>query len=54
MSLLNGISLVICTFNGASRLKPTLEAIFNQEDQHQIPWELIIIDNASTDETAKA
>ena len=51
MSLLNGISLVICTYNGASRLKPTLEAIFNQEDQHQILWELIIIDNASTDDT---
>jgi glycosyltransferase involved in cell wall biosynthesis len=51
MSLLKGISLVICTYNGASRLKPTLEAIFNQEEHHQIPWELIIIDNASTDDT---
>jgi glycosyltransferase involved in cell wall biosynthesis len=53
MSLLNGISLVICTYNGASRLKPTLEAIFHQKDHHQIPWELIIIDNASTDNTSE-
>lgn len=52
MSLLKGISVVICTYNGASRLKPTLEAIFRQQENDQLPWELIIIDNASTDGTA--
>ena len=53
MSLLKGISIVICTYNGASRLKPTLESIFHQQDKEQIPWELIIIDNASTDNTSE-
>ncbi len=53
MSLLKGISIVICTYNGASRLKPTLESIFSQQESDQLPWELIIIDNASTDGTAE-
>ena len=51
MSLPNGISVVICTYNGVSRLQPTLEAIFNQKIHSDILWELIIIDNASTDGT---
>jgi glycosyltransferase involved in cell wall biosynthesis len=51
MSLPNGISVVICTYNGVARLQPTLEAIFTQKVDASIPWELIIIDNASTDGT---
>ena len=53
MSLMKGISIVVCTYNGATRLKPTLESIFHQQDNEQIPWELIIIDNASTDNTSE-
>ena len=53
MNLKNGISVVICTYNGVKRLQPTLEAIFSQEVAPDIPWELIIVDNASTDKTAE-
>lgn len=47
----NGISIVICTYNGVSRLEPTLKSIFALEIDNNIPWELLIIDNASSDNT---
>jgi glycosyltransferase involved in cell wall biosynthesis len=47
----DGISIVICTYNGGSRLEPTLKAVFSLETNTSISWELIIIDNASTDNT---
>ncbi|MFM7645118.1 MAG: glycosyltransferase [Sphingomonadales bacterium] len=51
MGLPNGISIVICTYNGVRRLRPTLEAIFSLKISPEISWELIIVDNASTDGT---
>lgn len=51
MSFPEGISIVICTYNGVNRLQPTLEAIFKLKIPHDISWELIIVDNASTDDT---
>lgn len=48
----NGISIVICTYNGLSKLEPTLKAIFLLQKEESIHWELLIIDNASTDNTA--
>lgn len=53
MALPNGISIVICSYNGAKRLGPTLLSIFSQQTIVEIPWELIIVDNASTDDTAE-
>lgn len=53
MTLREGISIVICTYNGKNRLQPTLESIFKQVVASDISWELIIIDNASTDETSE-
>jgi glycosyltransferase involved in cell wall biosynthesis len=47
-----GISIVICTFNGVTRLEPTLNAILGQQSTPQLQWELIIVDNASLDRTA--
>jgi len=52
MSLPNGISIVICTYNGVKRLGPTLHAIFALKNLPSINWELIVIDNASTDDTS--
>lgn len=43
-----GVSVVICTHNGEKRIRPALEHLLAQEDDG-ISWELIIIDNASTD-----
>jgi glycosyltransferase involved in cell wall biosynthesis len=45
----DGISLIICTYNGMDKLSQPLHAIINQNTQ--IDWELVIIDNASTDAT---
>lgn len=45
----DGISIVICTYNGKDKLVPTLEHIVNQNCN--FPYELILVDNASTDGT---
>ncbi|REG91517.1 glycosyltransferase [Algoriphagus antarcticus] len=44
------ISIVICSFNGISRIKECLQAIIEQENES--PIELIVVDNASTDGTS--
>jgi glycosyltransferase involved in cell wall biosynthesis len=47
-----GISIVICTYNGSSRLPKTLRHIAEQQVRSGIGWELILVDNASTDNSA--
>lgn len=47
-----GVSIVICCHNGARRLAETLRHIACQEVSPDIPWELIIVDNKSTDRSA--
>ena len=46
-----GISIIICTYNGAERLGQTIEHIARQT-LSSIPWEVILADNASTDDSA--
>jgi glycosyltransferase involved in cell wall biosynthesis len=48
----SGISVLICTYNGASRLVPTLEHLAQQASSLHVPWEVILVDNNSTDDTA--
>jgi len=45
-----GVSVVIVTFNGATRLKPTLEHLARQKNI-DFDWEVLLIDNNSTDDT---
>ena len=45
------ISVILCTYNGRRRLRPTLEHLALQKTNLQ--WELILVDNASTDGTAE-
>jgi cellulose synthase/poly-beta-1,6-N-acetylglucosamine synthase-like glycosyltransferase len=47
----NGISVVICCHNSARRLPETLRHLAAQRVSENIPWEVLIIDNASTDGT---
>ena len=47
-----GVSIVICCFNSATRLRQTLHHIASQNVPERIPWEVILVDNASTDDTA--
>lgn len=46
-----GISVIICCYNGAARLPETLRHLALQQVSPQISWEIIIVDNASTDGT---
>jgi glycosyltransferase involved in cell wall biosynthesis len=47
-----GISIILCSHNGESRLPPTLSHLRTQAGCTE-PWEVLLIDNASTDDTAK-
>lgn len=46
---MDGISILICTHNGAGRIKTTLEHLAHQTMDRPIPWEIVLVDNASTD-----
>lgn len=48
-----GVSIVVCTHNGATRLPETIRHIASQKVPAHIQWEFIVVDNASTDNTTK-
>lgn len=48
---MNGVSLVICCHNSSRRLAETLTHVARQRNVLGIPWEVIVVDNASTDST---
>ncbi len=45
------ISVVICCHNSAARLPETLRHLAQQQVPSGLEWEIVVIDNASTDET---
>ncbi len=47
----NGISIIICCYNSASRLPETLNHIAALRVPDTIKWEIIVVNNASTDNT---
>ena len=50
--MLSGVSIIICGYNSSSRITPTLEALQKQQFTKQpVSWEVILVDNASTDNT---
>jgi glycosyltransferase involved in cell wall biosynthesis len=50
---LKGVSVIICCYNSASRLPQTLKHLALQKVTAHIPWEVIIVNNASKDDTVK-
>jgi len=52
MGTINGISVIVCCYNSVGRIKPTLEHLLNQKISGTILWEIIIVDNNSTDKTS--
>ncbi len=46
-------TVAIPTYNGANRLPELLERLRNQLHTENIAWEIIVVDNNSTDDTAK-
>ncbi|MCS3700197.1 hypothetical protein GGQ20_001506 [Salinibacter ruber] len=45
------ISVVLCTYNNEDRLQITLESLYNLNTPEGAEWELIAVDNNSTDNT---
>ncbi len=48
-----GVSVIVCCYNSVSRIKQTLEYLSKQIVAPHIPWEVIVVDNNSSDGTAK-
>src|SRR5690606_16090679 len=46
-----GVSVIICCYNSAKRLPETLRHLALQKVPSDIPWEVIVVNNASTDDT---
>jgi glycosyltransferase involved in cell wall biosynthesis len=46
-----GVSIIICCYNSAKRIIPTLEHLQKQKFDFQIDWEIILVDNNSSDNT---
>lgn len=47
------VSVVICCYNSAKRLPETLRHLLEQDVPEEISWEVIVVDNASTDNTSE-
>jgi glycosyltransferase involved in cell wall biosynthesis len=47
------ITVAICTYNRANRLVLALESLKKQAAVHDLSWELLLIDNNSSDETCQ-
>lgn len=47
------VTIVICSYNGALRLPETLKHLLVQDVPEDISWEVVVVDNASTDDTAR-
>jgi len=45
------ISVLICTFNRCESLKDTLDSLLNQINVDHVEYEVIVVDNHSTDDT---
>ena len=48
---MKGVSIVICSYNGLSRLKTTLDHILSQKVRDGLSVEIVFVDNRSTDNT---
>ncbi|RMF28484.1 MAG: glycosyltransferase [Cyanobacteria bacterium J083] len=46
-------TVAICTYNGSKTLSQVLDKLRSQANVEQLNWEILVIDNNSTDDTAK-
>ncbi len=53
MIMEHGISIIICCYNSASRIKRVLKYLLSQRNCEDINYEIILVDNASDDNTHK-
>jgi glycosyltransferase involved in cell wall biosynthesis len=47
-----GVSVIICCYNSESRIEETISYVANQKVPSHINWELVVVNNASTDNTS--
>lgn len=48
---IEGVSVILCCYNSANRIKKTLEYLARQEVSISLKWEIILVNNNSTDST---
>lgn len=53
MSLPAGVSVVICCYNSIGRIEDTLRALSVQQVAPEVSWEIVVVDNCSSDGTAE-
>ena len=51
-AVLCDLTIAICTYNGAQRLPAVLDGLLQQTGTADVSWEVLVVDNHSTDETA--
>ena len=51
---MNGLTFLICTYNGAVRLPQTMAHLAAQQVPAGVAWEVLLVSNASTDDTLSA
>ena len=44
------LTVAICTYNGANRIKQVLERLHSQINSKDVCWEIVVVDNNSTDD----
>lgn len=53
MNNIDGVSVIICCYNSSERIERVLEHLEKQQNTEGIQWEVILVDNASEDNTAE-
>ena len=47
------ITVIVCTYNRCKGLAATLDSIAGQSFQEPVEWEVLVVDNNSTDQTSE-
>ena len=50
---MNGVSVIICCYNSVFRIRETLRHLYLQKTDASLLWEIVVVNNASTDATEK-
>jgi glycosyltransferase involved in cell wall biosynthesis len=50
---MDGVSIVACFYNSEKRFGKVLEHFDKQKVADSVKWEIVIVDNASTDNTSE-
>ena len=50
---MDGVSVIICCYNSSEKIVKALQYLAPQEGTESIPWEIVLVDNASSDNTAE-